>query len=198
MGNRINYQSYIQIQTSAPIKKPKRYRDGQRIAIEWFFKGINKESRVLDVGCGLGWGMRKLKDMGFKEVYGIELNRQKVEMCRRRGLEVICDNIDRTSIYKGHYDVFWLSHSFEHTWDANKALEDLKLCAVPHSLFFFVLPYPDRDPAPAHTASMEIGLNIQDEGNTLVKWFNARGLELTEKKFDDYREPEIWMKFRIK
>jgi len=193
---RINYQSYIQIQTSAPIKKPKRYRDGQRIAIEWFFKGINRESRVLDVGCGLGWGMRKLKDMGFKDVYGIELNRQKVEICKRRGLEVICDDIGKISSYKRYYDIFWLSHSFEHTWDANKALEDLKLCAVPHSLFFFVLPYPDSNPAPAHTASIEIGLNVSDWGETLVKWFSVRGLGLIEKKFDNYREPEIWMKFR--
>ena len=66
MGKIMNYDEYVKLQTSSPIKKPKKYRDGQRKAIEWFFKDVPKDRIILDVGCGLGVGMLKLKDMGNK------------------------------------------------------------------------------------------------------------------------------------
>ena len=197
MGKIMNYDEYVKLQTSSPIKKPKKYRDGQRKAIEWFFKDVPKDRIILDVGCGLGVGMLKLKDMGFKYLVGVEINEKKVERCKRKGLDVLNCDIEDFQIYYHWFSIVWLSHSFEHVFRPKRVLEKLKPKTVHRNAqFFFVLPYPDLDPAPAHTASEEIGLNIDDEGVTLVKWFEDQGLELIEKKFDNFREKEIWLKFK--
>ena len=111
-------------------------------------------------------------------------------------MDVVCGRADIVFFQDRFYDVFWVSHSFEHMLFPTLALGHWKPSADINAKFFFVLPYPDLDPAPAHTASEEIGLNIDDEGVTLVKWFEDQGLELIEKKFDNFREKEIWLKFK--
>lgn len=61
----------------------------------WTVEGIdellpsNKESRILDIGCGMGFAMLGLKSIGFKAVSGIDIDRSQVESAQKRGLEVV-------------------------------------------------------------------------------------------------------------
>lgn len=192
----MNYDEYVRLQISSPIKKPRKYRVGQRKAIDWFFKHIYNEVYILDVGCALGTGMRHLHKLGFKNVTGIELHYQKVEMCKRRGLDVIHGDVGLMKPTSPYFDVVWLSHSFEHILYPEETMSKLLGITQDDALFFFVLPYPDIEPATAHCASRIIGTNIDDGGATLIQWFENNGLEFIHKKFDDYREPEIWLQFR--
>jgi len=201
MGASMNYDEYVKLQTEVhgQLKKPKRYRDGERRAINWFFKYEPADARILDVGCGVGIGMRHLHNIHFDKVVGIELNKKKVEMCLRRGLDVVHGDIafEHFESYGNLFDIVWSSHSFEHCKPNTTMINLFRLTKL-DAKFFFVLPYPDLSPNEAHCGSEEMGLDIDDEGATLVKWFEDRGLELIEKTFDDRREKEIWLKFRRK
>ena len=61
--------------------------------------------------------------------------------------------------------------------------------------FFFIMPYPDTGVASAHCASEELGLYKEDDGASVVKWFENCGFRLIEKEFDNFREQEIWLRF---
>lgn len=188
----MNYKDYVKIQTEGPghIVKPARYHVAERIAITWLFRDISSDARILDLGCGLGQGMHFLRNLGYSNIFGLELNKDKVSIAKSFGFEVWHGDVEL--LEGSQFDIIYSSHSFEHMYMPELALGILKKLAA-H--FFFILPYPDRDPAPPHTASREIGLDIDDGGKSVMKWFEDRELILVDKRLDDFREPEIWLRF---
>lgn len=187
----MNYESYVELQVGGPVHRPERVHEAQRAAIDHLFADIPKKSIVLDVGCGTGEGMRYIEKLGFHGVQGVELYEQKAEIA---GAEY--GDIAKLDFPEGVFDVIYCSHSFEHMLDPGTVLEKFKKWASPRAFFIFILPYPDLDPNPPHCAAHKIGTNVDDNGGTVAFWFESRGLRLVEMKFDDRREPEIWLKFK--
>lgn len=180
------------------LKRPLRYRQGQRRAIDLLgFPEMDKSLSILDVGCGIGTGMLHFRELGFDIVIGIEKDECRAKMARRRGLDVLNEDVSRYYSLLP-FDVLWSSHSFEHFENPEHILHLINGVVSDNALLFFILPYPDLNPSELHVASKEIGLNIDDDGKTLIQWFEDRGLELLYSKRDDFREPEIWLKFRKK
>lgn len=190
----MNYDQYVKYQTEGPgmIRKPLRYRLGERRAIDWFFATVPTYCKVLDLGCGTGVGLQCLKADGFEYLEGIELNPKKAEICRRHGLNVTHGDIERVAI-TSRYDVIWASHSFEHMLNPENVIQILTDILVPYGCLFVILPYPDTGPKEVHCASDIIGTRINDGGKTVMKWFEDHGLEILDYRFDNFRENEIWL-----
>jgi len=57
------------------------------------------------------------------------------------------------------------------------------------------LPYPDISNVndEAHGGKYELGTNKEDDGSAVVSFFTKYNLKLLSKKYDSYREPEIWL-----
>ncbi|MHC4757358.1 MAG: class I SAM-dependent methyltransferase [Planctomycetota bacterium] len=47
--------------------------------------GIDKDSPILEVGCGPGYFMEFLENQGFSNVKGIDISAEQVELARKRG-----------------------------------------------------------------------------------------------------------------
>lgn len=176
------------------IIKPIKYHIGEWEALQWFTEKWAINDRILDVGCGVGYGTGMIKLLGINDVVGIDINPDKITVGRRLGYSVESTHLMNYHIYDW-FDVIWCSHAFEHMENADSALKRLMLLTRKRAKLCFVLPYPDFDPAPAHTASKEIGLDIDDEGQTVIDWFTNHGLFLNRFKFDSFREKEIWLEF---
>jgi hypothetical protein len=60
-----------------------------------------------------------------------------------------------------------------------------------------VLPYPDptTENDLAHGAQYELGTNLDDDGQSVVAFFQRRGVMLDSKEYDAFREPEVWLTF---
>ena len=56
---------------------------------ERFLKDIPKDSSILEVGCGSGCELAILRDMGFTNLKGVDLNPRAVEFCWDKGLDVL-------------------------------------------------------------------------------------------------------------
>lgn len=184
------YDEYIRNQTvvHGQIMKPAKYKIGLRRAIDHFFRVINDmDAMILDVGCGSGYGMDHLEAMGFRNVKGIELHHIKALIANAYWGDAAKYEFKET------FDVILSSHSFEHMFDPDAALKNLLEHSAKESRFFFVLPYPDTGPETGHPASERLGLHEHDEGETVIAYFEDRGLVLRDARFDDYREPEIWL-----
>lgn len=90
--------------------------------LHWKVKaGINKKSKILDIGCGNGDLLYEFRKHGFRNLTGIDPN-------------LVSNKIDsRITLYKksvfdieNKFDLIMFNHSFEHVWEQHSTLEKAK------------------------------------------------------------------------
>ncbi len=75
----------------------------------------NKESKIIELGCGLGINVHAIGRLGYTNVSGVEICAGSVELCRKNNLNVIKSDI--FSFFESNhesYDVIILHHVLEH------------------------------------------------------------------------------------
>jgi 2-polyprenyl-3-methyl-5-hydroxy-6-metoxy-1,4-benzoquinol methylase len=77
---------------------------------------LTAESRILDIGCGLGQLLNAFRKKGYRNVYGIDVSDEAVSFCIRKGLSVtrISDITDYARGNQEAYDLIIMSHVVEH------------------------------------------------------------------------------------
>jgi 2-polyprenyl-3-methyl-5-hydroxy-6-metoxy-1,4-benzoquinol methylase len=74
---------------------------------------LSVESRVLDVGCGDGWRLSALREIGFRNVLGIDPFLAH-DLEHENGVQVLKRSIHQMT---GEWDLVMYHHSFEHVPD---------------------------------------------------------------------------------
>ena len=192
----IDYATYLKMQMAGPVEKPEHYFTAEKKTIDHLFRNVPKDAYILDVGCALGLGIGYLESLGYLHVMGIEIDQRKRDASETTTNIVVGDIAQYSQNLFTNYDVIYCSHCLEHVWDADAAIERMQEITLPDADFFFILPYPDINPSPAHWSSIALGLDIDDSGMTVRNWFIDRGFVISEIKLDDFREPEIWFTMR--
>lgn len=186
--------TYYEMQVTKDIIKPIHYHIGEWLAIKYFLAYTFKNVSILDLGCGIGYGVGMMNKLGFTDVVGIDLHPDKIKLGKHLGYNV--DEVDILSFNPvKKFEYVWSSHSFEHMLDPDAALQKLLDITTDDASFTFILPYPDLNPSPVHSSAKLIGTNVDDEGNSVIRWFESRGLKLLYKSVESFREPEIWLGF---
>jgi SAM-dependent methyltransferase len=80
---------------------------------------LTKETRILDVGCGDGRLLFYLKEIGFRNLLGVDPYIED-NICYSNGIEVQKRSLETIN---GTWDLILFNHSFEHIWDQRSALE---------------------------------------------------------------------------
>lgn len=85
---------------------------------------IHLTSKLIDIGCGNGLLLKKLKSLGFNNLYGVDLSESCVELLKKEGI-----NAKQGSIldipFDEKVDVIVLSHILEHIVDLKSTLKCL-------------------------------------------------------------------------
>ena len=113
-------------------------------------KKINPES-ILDVGCGEGFTLRKIKDLGIgKKLEGIEYLDRAIQLGKEQNPDI---HIKQGSIYKlpykdNSFDLVICTEVLEHLEEPEKALQELirvsrknLLLTVPNEPFFMLAQF---------------------------------------------------------
>ncbi len=82
-----------------------------------YLRYIPKEKNItiLDLGCGMGYYLAVLKDMGYANVRGVDISEGNVQFCRKEGLNVVCqDAKEYLEAHKNQYDVIIFNDVIEH------------------------------------------------------------------------------------
>ncbi|WDP89412.1 MAG: class I SAM-dependent methyltransferase [Desulfobacter sp.] len=89
---------------------------------DWF-KGVNVDldSNILDVGCGAGNFLIRLKKEGFKNLYGLDKYISKT-VVYENGVSILKSDLEQLD---GRYDYIMLHHSFEHMPEPERVLKKL-------------------------------------------------------------------------
>lgn len=56
-------------------------------------KSSNKDLRILEIGCGSGFQLKGLRELGFKNLFGTDINSKAVQYCKDLGFECIKSNL---------------------------------------------------------------------------------------------------------
>jgi SAM-dependent methyltransferase len=79
----------------------------------------DKGANILDFGCGFGQTIRNLKNIGYENVRGYDIEPNAIQHCLQSGYDVF-ETLPRDQ----HFDLIIMSHVLEH-FDKNKIISTL-------------------------------------------------------------------------
>lgn len=72
-------------------------------------KNASKNSNIADLGCGTGRNLLLFKELGYKNLFGLDLSSRAINFCKQRGLNnVTVGNVIDTKLEKESQDVVLL------------------------------------------------------------------------------------------
>ncbi len=99
----------------------------RKIVFDWLLDllGRKKAPRTLDIGCGTGYNLERLRDAGYEHVVGIDLAADALRLCRSRGLEaLVCGDGATPPFQSGTFDLVLALDLLEHLDDDVQALQE--------------------------------------------------------------------------
>jgi SAM-dependent methyltransferase len=84
---------------------------------------LSKRERALDIGCDIGLFLGNARSDGFRELYGIEPNRQAAQKAATiSGTTVFGGLYENAEFPDGHFDLISIIHVLDHLIDVNDSL----------------------------------------------------------------------------
>ena len=82
---------------------------------------------MLDLGCGTGGLLARLRNRGHRRVMGIEWDEQAILACVRRGLNVVQADLNQglTGFVDGQFDFVVLSQTLQTVTDVTRVIHDM-------------------------------------------------------------------------
>jgi 2-polyprenyl-3-methyl-5-hydroxy-6-metoxy-1,4-benzoquinol methylase len=103
-----------------------------------------KDSRILDIGCGFGFCVYTLNELGYKNSIGIDISAQQVKQGRDRGLNLVHvrDSISWLGCHRDSFDHIILFDVLEHIPKDQQIdfLEAALLSLKPHCFMHLRVP----------------------------------------------------------
>ncbi len=103
-----------------------------------------KDASILDVGCGFGQMLLRLRDEGFSQLQGIDIGNESVNFCQSSGLDVTqIETIKEFSDKNlGKFQLILMSHVLEHIpkEDVIENLIAIRRMLVPGGSFIVMVP----------------------------------------------------------
>ncbi|MBM4177563.1 methyltransferase domain-containing protein [Candidatus Gribaldobacteria bacterium] len=96
---------------------------------EEFLGDLPKEIKILEVGCNVGSQLHCLQEMGFKELTGVDLNRQALEVAKKNlfGIDVMLASAFDLPFRDNYFDLVFTSGVLIHISpnDIKRAMKEI-------------------------------------------------------------------------
>ncbi len=77
----------------------------RKLMIKNITKYLKKDEKILDAGCGTGGTIQFLKKAGFSNIYGVDVNKDAIGYCQKRGIKNICiGNLNNLDFKRNSFD----------------------------------------------------------------------------------------------
>ena len=104
-----------------------------------------KDRRVLDLGCGTGDLCRRIKALGAREVIGIDISRNMLEIAQKEvqaGVVFLNKAMEDLQYDPGTFDLVVSSLAFHYVADLSALLKNIHLWLKPSGLLLFSTEHP--------------------------------------------------------
>jgi SAM-dependent methyltransferase len=131
-----------------------------------FFSDWDRDAYILDVGCGDGFWMETLRNLGFRRVVGFDCAESALERAAEKGLDVRQGDLYDFDVANA-FDVILLCDTLEHLPDARDALARVHRALRTHGCLYLAAPVYEslrcRWARMAHGATREDQARSDDE-----------------------------------
>lgn len=113
----------------------------------WWATQFARERRVLDAGCGIGYGSNMLADAGAAEVVGVDIAEPVIEAASQaaaRRVSFRTGDVAALDFPTDAFDLVVCFETIEHVEDAEAALDELARVLAPGGLLLISSPNRDR------------------------------------------------------
>jgi SAM-dependent methyltransferase len=153
---------------------------------------INKNARILDIGCGQGPALNILRDKGYFSAFGITLNDEDVRVCCQNGHDVRKMDQSFLEFTDGYFDFVWARHVIEHSIFPYFTLSEFARVLKPGGILYLEVPAPEtschHETNPNHYSVLGLGA-----WNSLLKRTGLKVLEDAKFAFTTGMGPdEYW------
>src|SRR6185295_2449287 len=103
--------------------------------------GIPLSARVLDIGTSTGTNLRMLKDLGFRDVTGLDATEEAIRFCAEKGLGTVRQgDVCRMPFADGSFDLVLATDIIEHVDDDLQALKEIARVLAPSGQALITVP----------------------------------------------------------
>lgn len=107
-----------------------------------YFKGLNTNLWILDAGCGDGFWMEVLRNLGFSNLIGVDLSYSLLKRAKGKGFNVIQSSVASLK-FQRKFDVIIMCDVLEHLHDAGITLSNLRDVLKESGILYLVIPVYD-------------------------------------------------------
>ncbi len=103
--------------------------------------GIAREARILDIGTSTGTNLRMLRDLGFTDVTGLDMNPEAVRFCREKGFPAVRQgDICAMPFGDASFDLVLATDIIEHVDGDEAALREIARVVAPGGSVLITVP----------------------------------------------------------
>ncbi len=134
------------IESSIVKKNPELYEKID-ISVSWilkdnftydYFNRFNKDSKILDVGCGNGHFLDQLKDRGYNNLRGVDIANYLKDKSHQH--HIVDINVSKLPFEDNSFDVVTTFQTFEHLENYFLLEQEIKRILKPDGYFIFSIP----------------------------------------------------------
>lgn len=103
---------------------------------------FERPGRVLDIGCGSGKFLYKMRQQGW-ETYGVEVSDQAAQVGQRVGLNIYCGTLLDAHFESDFFDYVRANHSLEHIVNPQETLAEVHRILKPQGKLHIGVPNID-------------------------------------------------------
>jgi SAM-dependent methyltransferase len=110
---------------------------------------VTAHHRVLDAGCGVGWGSQILAQAGAAAVTGIDIDPEAIDSAKRRcpSADFVVGDLLELPFTSAAFEVVTCFESIEHVTDPSRALDEIRRVLAPDGIVLVSSPNPDVYPS---------------------------------------------------
>lgn len=103
----------------------------------------DKDAQIIDIGCANGGILKSLKNLGYKNLLGVDPSISCVENVKDQGIEASVGTLSKMPSDFGNFDCVILSHVLEHVIDVRDAISVIADLLKPKADGFAYIEVPD-------------------------------------------------------
>lgn len=104
---------------------------------------LSKTANILDLGCGPGYFLDEMKSRKFKNVTGVTLSIEDIQICTDKGHKIKQYDLSFVPENDESVDLIWLRHALEHSPYPIFSLMEYNRILKQHGKIYIEVPAPD-------------------------------------------------------
>lgn len=177
-----NYKEFNKTLTKNLVKEYEEKGISQRIkerhqnTIDYILKYVNKNSKILEIGCRVGHLLDNLKEKGYNHFYGIDISDYSIKKLKEKGYKGSIEDAQNFELNQ-KFDCIIISHCLEHCPEPQKVINNIFNHLNEKGILYVEVPNQPKEPIPTKWAHYF----CFDSLNELLQFFPENKWKILEK-----------------